>query len=180
DRFDRTSQPLQLSGYEIGEVIGRGGMGEVVAAMDLRMERAVAVKRMRGAASPEAIERFLREAKIQARLDHPAIVPVHELGRDADGRPYFTMKRLAGVTLAEQLAKQGPIQPLLRALIDVCFAIELAHSRQVAHRDLKPSNIMLGGYGDVYVLDWGVARMLGDVDDLPAVPTADAGVTGTQ
>src|ERR1041385_2635171 len=100
---DPQSEPLQLSGYEIGGVIGGGGMGEVVAAQDLRIEREVAIKRMRGTASPEATERFLREAKIQARLDHPAIVPVHELGRDDEGRPYFTMKRLAGKTMLERM-----------------------------------------------------------------------------
>jgi serine/threonine-protein kinase len=160
DPFDRASGPLHLSGYEIGDVIGRGGMGEVVAAHDLRIERAVAVKRMRGPASPEATERFLREAKIQARLDHPAIVPVHELGHDPDGRPYFTMKRLAGKTMLERLASGGPSQPLLRAFVDVCFAVELAHQRDIVHRDLKPANIMLGDYNEVYVLDWGVARVM--------------------
>jgi hypothetical protein len=152
----------EVGGYELGELLGRGGMGEVVAAHDHRIEREVALKRMRGQApSSESIARFIREAKIQARLDHPAIVPVHELGRDAQGLPYFTMKRLAGTTLAARLATHGPIQPLLRAFVDVCFAVELAHSRDVVHRDLKPSNIMLGDYGEVYVLDWGVARMLG-------------------
>ncbi len=152
----------QVGGYELGELLGRGGMGEVVAAHDHRIEREVALKRMRGKSpSSDSVARFIREAKIQARLDHPAIVPVHELGRDADGLPYFTMKRLAGTTLAARLAAKGPIQPLLRAFIDVCFAVELAHSRDVVHRDLKPSNIMLGDYGEVYVLDWGVARMLG-------------------
>ena len=151
-----------LAGYELGELIGRGGMGEVVAAHDRWIEREVAVKRMReGTPTPEAIARFLREARIQARLDHPAIVPVHELGTDDHGLPYFTMKRLAGTTLAARLAQQpAAIQPLLRAFVDVCFAIELAHTRGVVHRDLKPSNIMLGDYGEVYVLDWGVARVL--------------------
>ncbi len=156
---ERTSVQ-RLSGYELGAVLGRGGMGEVIAATDLRIERGVAVKRMRGQASPEAVARFLREAKIQAQLDHPAIVPVHELGSDAEGRPYFTMKRLAGTTLERRLAAGGPIQPMLRALVDVGFAIGLAHDRGIVHRDLKPSNIMLGDYNEVYVLDWGVARVM--------------------
>src|SRR2546430_11277663 len=123
-------------------------MGEVLAATDRKFERDVALKRMR-ASDRDSAERFLREAKIQARLDHPAIVPVHDLGVDAEGRPYFTMKRVSGVTLADRLAKPGPIQPLLRALVDVGFAIELAHARGVVHRDLKPANIMLGDYGEV-------------------------------
>src|SRR5262245_15550876 len=92
--------PIDLEGYAIGELLGRGGMGEVVLAHDERIGREVAIKRMRWAdPGIDAETRFLREAKIQARLQHPGIVPVHELGRDADGRPYFTMKRLAGTTL---------------------------------------------------------------------------------
>jgi eukaryotic-like serine/threonine-protein kinase len=154
---------LPEPGYQLGELIGRGGMGEVVAARDLRIGREVAVKRIRAREpSHDAVERFLREARIQARLDHPAIVPVYEMGTDADGRPYFTMKRLAGVTLAKRLTQGAAVQPLLRAFVDVCLAIQLAHSRGVVHRDLKPSNIMLGDYGEVYVLDWGVARVLTD------------------
>ena len=152
----------ELAGYQLGELIGRGGMGEVMLARDRRIGRDVAIKRMRAAApSPELVDRFLREAKIQARLDHPAIAPVHELGYDALGRPFFTMKRVAGTTLAALMsAGTATPQRLLRALIDVCLAVELAHSRGVIHRDLKPANIMLGDYGEVYVLDWGVARVL--------------------
>jgi serine/threonine-protein kinase len=150
-------------GYQLGALIGKGGMGEVLVAQDQRIGREVAVKRIRSLEpSSDAVSRFLREARIQARLDHPAIVPVYELGSDADGRPYFTMKRLAGVTLAKRLTQEGPVQPLLRAFVDVCLAIQLAHSRGVVHRDLKPSNIMLGDYGEVYVLDWGVARVVTD------------------
>jgi serine/threonine-protein kinase len=151
------------SGYTLGAVIGRGGMGEVMLAHDPRIGRDVALKRLRGEdASTEAVDRFLREAKIQARLDHPAIVPVHELGYDDQGRPYFTMKRLAGVTFAERLAQGGALQPLLRVVVDVCLAIELAHTRGVVHRDVKPQNVMLGDFGEVYVIDWGLARVLHD------------------
>ncbi len=156
-------------GYRFADVIGRGGMGEVVLAKDLQLDRDVAIKRMRSASpSAEAIARFLREARIQARLDHPAIVPVHELGRDADGRPYFTMKRLTGVTLDRLIAEGAPPHKLLRAFVDVCLAIDLAHTRGVIHRDLKPANVMLGDYGEVYVLDWGVARVLAE-HDVPAI-----------
>ena len=151
-----------LPGYQLGEVIGRGGMGEVVTALDVQFGREVALKRMR-AAKPtgEMIKRFIREAKVQALLDHPAIVPVHELGRDDAGNPYFTMKRLVGTTLHDALAERRPLQPLLRAFVDVCFAMQLAHERGVVHRDLKPANVMLGNYNDVYVIDWGVARVAG-------------------
>jgi len=157
-----------VAGYALGELLGRGGMGEVVVAFDEAIGREVAIKRMLDdRPDSEAEDRFLREAKIQARLEHPAIVPVHELGRDACGRPYFTMKRLAGVTLAELLG--GPRQPLLRAFAEVCLAIEFAHGHGVIHRDLKPSNIMLGDFGEVYVLDWGVARVLDDGSAKPSV-----------
>src|SRR2546425_1083212 len=105
----RRAGTLTLSDYVVGEVIGAGGMGEIILAHDPRIGRDIAIKRLRDAApSEEALERFLREAKIQARLDHPAIVPVHELGRDAEGKPYFTMKRLAGTTLHDRLAEAGP------------------------------------------------------------------------
>ena len=171
-------------GYQLGELIGRGGMGEVLVAEDLRIGREVAVKRISQAMQgPDAVARFLREARIQARLDHPAICPVYELGTDATGRPYFTMKRLSGETLAQKLAQKAPVQRLLRAFIDVCLAIELAHARGVVHRDLKPSNIMLGDYGEVYVLDWGVARVLVDrrrtTQPVKAVDIQDTPATGS-
>ncbi|HEY5923571.1 MAG TPA: protein kinase [Kofleriaceae bacterium] len=151
-----------LPGYQLGDVIGRGGMGEVVTALDVQIGREVALKRMRAAQpTAEMIKRFIREAKVQAVLDHPAIVPVHELGTDAAGNPYFTMKRLVGTTLHDALTERRPIQPLLRAFADVCFAIQLAHERGIVHRDLKPANVMLGNYNDVYVIDWGVARVSG-------------------
>ena len=154
---------LPPTGYELGELIGKGGMGEVIAAHDLRIGRDVAIKRMRSP-RPDSTQlaRFLREARVQARLDHPAIVPVYELGTDDDGKPFFTMKRLAGTTLAQRLAEGAPLPLLLRAFIDVCLAVDFAHARGVVHRDLKPENIMLGDYGEVYVIDWGLARVLAD------------------
>src|SRR5205085_1923166 len=128
---------LPEPGYLIGDLIGKGGMGEVVAARDLRIGRDVALKRMRAEKpSAEALMRFLREARVQARLDHPAIVPVHELGLDNKGLPFFTMKRLSGATLTQRLLEKLPQNRILRAFVDVCLAIELAHSRGVVHRDL--------------------------------------------
>ncbi|HUS32708.1 MAG TPA: serine/threonine-protein kinase [Kofleriaceae bacterium] len=188
--------PFELPppGYQLGTMIGKGGMGEVMAAHDQRIGRDVAFKRMRNAdASGDALARFLREARIQARLDHPAVVPVYELGKDAEGRPFFTMKRLTGKTLTAHLAdKDAPRQPLLRAFAEVCLAVELAHSKGVIHRDLKPSNIMLGDFGEVYVLDWGIARVMGgrrraptngmqadDIDSVPGEGTMTGDMLGT-
>jgi eukaryotic-like serine/threonine-protein kinase len=164
---DTARDPGSLPGYQIAGLIGRGGMGEVVRGHDVEIGRDVAIKRLRGAqASPDAVARFLREAKIQARLEHPAIIPVHTIGRDSEGQPYFTMKRITGVTLVELLARgDQPRQRLLRAFVDVCRAMDFAHGKSVVHRDLKPSNVMLGDYGEVYVLDWGLARVL---DGTPA------------
>ncbi len=162
--------------YQLGEVLGRGGMGEVLTAHDEQIGRAVAIKRMRGTPSEVAVARFLREAKIQGRLDHPAIVPVHELCRDDEGRPYFVMKQLTGTTLGDVLGSKDAAvsskfnrQSLLRAFVDVCLAGEFAHTRGVVHRDLKPANIMLGDFGEVYVLDWGIARLTGDAAERTSV-----------
>ncbi len=176
-----------LEGYMFGEVIGRGGIGEVYAAHDLRVGRDVAVKRLRTTAPTEKeVKRFLREARIQARLDHPAIPPVHELGRDAAGRPYFTMKRLAGTTMSDLLAVPNQDrQRLLRAFVEVCQAIDFAHTRGVVHRDLKPGNIMLGDFGDIYVLDWGLARIVGEAiagvvtDDIESLDVKSGDLLGT-
>jgi len=185
-----------ISRYRIDGVLGRGGMGEVVSAYDDQIGRSVAVKRMRGAEpSPEATARFLREARIQGRLEHPAIVPVHELSQD-EGAPFFVMKQLSGVTLADVIEKladrdadtvrEFPRQRLLRAFAEVCLAIEFAHTRDIVHRDLKPANIVLGGFGEVYVLDWGVARVAGeqraafaDVASLGDTDTLEGAILGT-
>ena len=161
-----TEDPTKVSGvYAFGELLGKGGMGEVLLAHDRRIGRDVALKRMRRAQPTEdESARFLREARIQARLEHPAIVPVYELSRDPIGRPYFTMKRLSGVTLAEMFSNEqlATKQRLLRAFTEVCRAVDYAHSKGVVHRDLKPANITLGEFGEVYLLDWGVARVIED------------------
>jgi len=155
--------------YRLGERIGSGGMGEVVVARDEQLGRDVAIKRIRsGEPSEHAVNRFLREARIQGRLEHPAIPPVHELGRDDNGLPFFAMKKLAGRTLSAMLRDQpdgAQRKRLLRAFADVCLAVEFAHVNGIVHRDLKPDNIVLGDFGEVYVIDWGVAKIVGTTDD---------------
>ena len=168
--------PRALTGgagrYRVVGELGRGGMGEVLEAHDDQLGRDVAIKRLRAVApSPRSVERFLREAKIQGRLDHPAIPPVHELGHDETGRPFFAMKKLAGTTLAKLIADGAERPRLLRAFVDVCLAIEFAHTRGIIHRDLKPTNVMLGDFGEVYVLDWGVAKIVGERDDGEDAPS---------
>jgi serine/threonine-protein kinase len=178
ERTDPGPDTLVNARYRLARRIGKGGMGEVMAARDENVGRDVAIKRMRAAnPSERAINRFMREASIQGRLEHPAIVPVHEIGRDTEGLPFFVMKKLAGTTLLEILEKRQAtrssqleiekaysLQRILRALAEVCLAVEFAHVRGVVHRDLKPDNIMLGDYGEVYILDWGVAKVIGEAD----------------
>jgi serine/threonine-protein kinase len=151
--------------YTVGARIGRGGMGEVFEAYDAQLDRGIAIKCLRAPCpNGEQIARFLREARIQARLDHPAIVPVYELGRDREGRLFFAMRKLSGRTLSAILRTAEPRHPLLRAFVDVCLAVEFAHVHGVVHRDLKPANIVLGDFGEVYVIDWGIAKIAGDTD----------------
>ncbi|MCW5801140.1 MAG: protein kinase [Deltaproteobacteria bacterium] len=169
-----TPRPGDAARYTVGDMIGQGGMGEVLLAYDEQIGREVAIKRIR-ADQPSAEERarFVREARVQGRLEHPAVVPVYDLAVDGDGKPYFVMKRLSGTDMHELLKRMrsgeegnegARRRQLLRAFADVCLAVEFAHQRGVIHRDLKPANIMLGDFGEVYVLDWGVARASAALD----------------
>jgi len=163
--------------YDLGTVIGRGGMGEVRIARDTRIHRDVAVKLLRSTQrDDETVGRFFREARVQGVLEHPAVVPVHDLGIDPAGNPYFVMKRLTGTTLADVLASPNtevgarwPRRTLLARIVDICLAVEFAHTRGVIHRDLKPANLMFGDFGEAYVLDWGLARLADDREVAPDV-----------
>jgi hypothetical protein len=167
-----TTDVLVAGRYRLARRIGKGGMGEVMAARDEQVGRDVAIKRMRAAnPSERAIARFLREASVQGRLEHPAIVPVHEIGRDDDNLPFFVMKKVAGTALVALVSDRTEANRvrMLRAFVDVCLAMEFAHVRGIVHRDLKPDNIMLGDFGEVYVLDWGVAKVIGEAEDFSDV-----------
>ena len=152
--------------YQCTEELGRGGMGVVVRARDRSLGRDVAIKLLKEPDRPGRLRRFLREAQVSGQLAHPNIVPVHDFGIDATGRVYFTMQLIEGRTLAAHLddLREGrvgfPLPRLVRILVQICNAIELAHSRDVIHRDLKPCNIMIGSYGEVLVMDWGLARVV--------------------
>ncbi len=186
--------------YRLRRLIGRGGMGEVHLARDERIGRSVALKVMRDEdlEHARAQTRFLREARVQGQLEHPAIVPVYDLDRDTEGRVFFAMKRIGGVTLdavVKQIRAGEPafvakysIRRLLAAFQQVCLALDYAHARGVVHRDIKPSNLMLGDFGEVYVLDWGIAKLLGaeeeadpviDLDDVDIDSTRNGDVLGT-
>jgi serine/threonine protein kinase len=158
--------------------LGAGGMGVVRLAYDRLIGRHVALKTMRRELAAHAVSRarFVRELRVQGQLEHPCIVPVYDAGLSEDGVPYFAMRRVRGLTLAEVLsglaegdaaiAERFGLRKLLRAFVTVCDAVHYAHSRGVVHRDLKPHNVMLGDFGEVYVLDWGIAQLscTGEVD----------------
>jgi tetratricopeptide (TPR) repeat protein len=163
-------------GYELIEEIGHGGMGVVYRAHDTALDREVAVKLLSGRllADPAAAERFVNEAHITGKLQHPGIPAVHQVGTLADGRPFLAMKLINGSTLEailkqrrDLLAERGR---MLTIFEDVCQAVGYAHAHRVIHRDLKPANVMVGAFGEVQVMDWGLAKVLGE----PTPVTAQA------
>jgi serine/threonine protein kinase/WD40 repeat protein len=154
----------------------RGGLGEVYSAQDEELDRRVALKELQPRFAHDEMSqlRFLQEAEITGRLEHPGIVPVYGLGRHADGRPYYAMRFVEGETFRaaiDRFHRGDPkeIRPedrelafrrLLRSVVEACFAVGYAHSRGVVHRDIKPENIMLGKFGETLVVDWGIAKSL--------------------
>src|SRR5438552_6665280 len=159
-------------GYELEAEIARGGMGVIVKAFDRELGRDVALKVLRDELlnEPKHVRRFFEEARVTARLDHPGIVPVHEVGRDPEGRPYFAMRLVRGrelrriIELAQANAEGWNQARALSVIQKVCEAMAYAHDKGVIHRDLKPSNVMVGEFGEVYVMDWGLARIIGSED----------------
>jgi tetratricopeptide (TPR) repeat protein len=150
-----------VPGYTVTREIARGGMGVVYAARDPVLNREVAVKVMHPG---QDAGRFVVESKVTARLPHPGVPPVHALGTLTDGRPFLAMKLIAGRTLADELGASGraDLPRLLGAFEQICQTVGFAHSRGIVHRDLKPSNVMVGAFGEVLVLDWGLAKDVGD------------------
>lgn len=147
--------------YEVRRVIGRGGMGTVYAAYDRTLEREVALKVSNAAARDDALDaRLGLEARVLARLEHPGIVPVHDAGVLDDGRWYYVMKRVDGETLTQHAARLHDESAILGLFERVAETVASAHANAIVHRDLKPSNVMVGAYGEVLVLDWGVAKLL--------------------
>ena len=157
--------------YELREPVGQGGMGTVYRAFDRTLEREVAVKVLRvGLGDSAAAGRLVREARILARLEHPGLVPVHDAGVLPDGRVFYVMKLVRGERL-ERVAQSVSSAELLRLFLRICETVGFAHAQGVIHRDLKPSNVMVGPFGEVLVLDWGIARLTGE----PAPAAAQAG-----
>jgi len=170
---------LSQTKYRLAGVAGRGGMGTVYVVEDTDLNRRVALKVLD---VPDAgIEvRLRREAQVLARLEHPGIVPVHDAGALPDGRAFYTMKWVQGDRLDRRLSQPVPLAERLRLFLRVAEAVAFAHARGVLHRDLKPENVMVGAFGEVLVLDWGLAKVLADSGDLvPARRTGESAVLGT-
>lgn len=172
-----------LAHYSLRGVFAEGGLGRVWTAWDSRLNREVALKEIQPsqASQPDAWQRFLKEAQVTGQLEHPNIVPVYELSRAASDKPFYTMRLVKGRTLRQAIAeyhrhrREGGLDPLelprlLSAFISTCNAVAYAHSRGVVHRDLKPHNVVLGDFGEVLLLDWGLAKLVGGEDDGSGAP----------
>jgi len=162
--------------YVIAGEVGQGGMGVILDAFDTEIGRDVAMKVISTdlQESREYLERFVREAQVQGQLEHPNICPVHEMGIDREGRIYFTMKMVHGYSLSamieEAREEEKPhdskrLTEILNIFLKICDGLTYAHSRGIIHRDLKPDNIMVGDFGEVYIMDWGLAKMVGSEED---------------
>jgi serine/threonine-protein kinase len=156
-----TNPDFSLTKYAFIKELARGGMGTVYLAEDRELNRLVAIKVLNTRdITVDLRNRMVREAQIIARLEHPGIVPVHDVGTLPDGRVFYAMKFVRGSRLDEYAAVNDSIRDRLRKFQAVCDAVAFAHAHGVIHRDLKPQNIMIGSFGEVLVLDWGVAKIL--------------------
>jgi serine/threonine protein kinase len=184
---DAANEP-DLSGtpYRLIGLLGRGGMGAVFLVEDTRLGRCVAMKVLDLPDRAGELEaRLLREARVLAQIEHPGIVPVHDVGSLPDARVFYTMKYVEGRRLDEWAGSAASLAERLRLFEKICEPVAFAHSRSVLHRDLKPPNVMVGPFGEVLVMDWGVAKIIGGVvagisapanreDAAPATPESDS------
>ena len=183
-----SSRAGQESRYVLEGEIARGGMGAVLRGIDRDLRREVAIKFMLSDQDAKQKARFVEEAQITGQLEHPNIVPIHELGVDAQKKLFFSMKMVKGRSLAQVVkelkegsagARDWSLARLLNIFVNVCHAMAYAHSRNVIHRDLKPANIMVGDFGEVYVMDWGLAKVLMEQAPIIALGRGSATMPGT-
>lgn len=171
--------------YGYFKTIAKGGKCVIKSCKDFHLSRVVAHKSLRPELADDPFEqqRFLREARVTAMLQHPNTIPIYELSRDTKGHYYFTMKMVEGSTLREVLNgdsqmeewQQPPLRRLIDVLVQVCYALDYAHNHGVVHRDVKPANILLGPFGEVLLLDWGLAKVWGmeQTSDISLEPAVD-------
>jgi eukaryotic-like serine/threonine-protein kinase len=163
DRLRQNANLPDLSGtrYQLLERVARGGMGTVYAARDETLDRRVALKVLDIPVSAcDFARRLNREARVLALLEHPGIVPVHDVGTLGDGRVFYTMKFVEGQRLDKYIEAVTSLPDRLRLFLRICDAVAFAHARGILHRDLKPANVMVGAFGEVLVMDWGLAKIL--------------------
>jgi eukaryotic-like serine/threonine-protein kinase len=160
DRLRTADDPPDLSGtrYSLLDMLGRGGMGAVYRVQDTVLDREVAMKVLDDTADSHLAQRLVMEARVLASLEHPGLVPVHDAGTLADGRPYYVMKLVRGRDLCAHITPQVTIPERLRLFERICEAVAVGHAHGVIHRDLKPANVMVGPFGEVLVMDWGLAK----------------------
>src|SRR5262245_48294514 len=183
-RLIEEAEAPDMSGtrYKLVETIGEGGMGKVYVAEDSLLDRKVALKVLSFPFTDELARRMSTEARVIARLEHPGIVPIHDLGKLPDGRVFFTMKFVDGRRLDQYAKEESNLPALLRCFHKVCETVSFAHSNGVIHRDLKPENIMVGSFGEVLVMDWGISKILSDQEgpgghmSSPGIEEAAAGI----
>jgi serine/threonine protein kinase len=169
DRLREAGDAPDLGGtrYVLLERVARGGMGVIYAARDEKLDRRVALKVLDVEDHDgELARRLVREAQVLARLEHPGIVPVHDVGTLQDGRVFYTMKFVEGQRLDKHLEGVASVPDRLRVFLRICDAVAFAHARGVLHRDLKLANVMVGSFGEVLVLDWGLAKIVGDAANI--------------
>jgi serine/threonine protein kinase len=187
--------------FDVQQILAQGGLGVVFLARDREIDRTVALKQIKSqwADDEDSRARFLLEARVTGRLEHPGVAPVYALGTDETGRPYYAMRLIRGESLLEVLERfhhsrvasdsakrMSELRKLLQRFLDVCNAVDYAHSKGVLHRDIKPANIMLGKYGETLVVDWGLAKVIGSDEDVALTTRMapsmadDAGGTSTR
>jgi len=177
--FDSEPESSICHRYRIENELGRGGMGTVFEGWDVQLQRRIAIKLLRKEESkkPNSLLRFFREARIASRLQHPAIISIYDFDLAANGQAFMVMERLEGQTLRivldNVLDRSSELPALIRTFLQACQGVAYAHNQGVIHRDLKPANIMVGNYGVVTVLDWGLAKVIGETHLLPDPPNED-------
>ena len=182
-RSDAPADPARAGRFEALRQLGEGGMGEVALVRDHDIGRTVALKRPLGTLDASSLQRFAREVRTVGKLEHPSIVPIHDVGIDDDGRHYFVMKYVEGDTLAHVISRLAAGDPAYvsrysfeyrtQVFTQLLYAMKYAHARGVIHRDIKPENVMVGPYGEVMLMDWGIARELdgGAPPDVVGMPS---------
>jgi serine/threonine protein kinase len=181
DRLRQAALEPDLSGtkYRLLGQLGQGGVGAIFRAQDIQLSREVALKVIRVPdADGQLAERLIREARVIAQLEHPGIVPVHDVGTLPDGRVFYTMKLVQGKRLDEYVISLASLPESLRLFGKVCEAISFAHAHGVLHRDLKPQNVMVGPFGEVLVMDWGLSKIVSALPLTVMKPSETSAVPG--